>query len=127
MPNGLNTKCDFPVPLDLWPGRASASGFFFFFKFWYAFKQFLVSFLQEFTLLFTLLELSRYQSKHNIQSVWPHSRLFLTVHAKILILEYQKNLSLGTLLRSHLVQFLQLIKYLQVWAKYVLYWNWLEC
>ena len=41
-PNGINAKCDFPVPLDLRPGKVSASSFFS----PDSFKQFLVDFLQ---------------------------------------------------------------------------------
>ena len=29
-PNGINAKCDFPVPLDLKPGKARASSLFWF-------------------------------------------------------------------------------------------------
>ena len=41
-PNGINAKHDFPVPLDLWPGKVSSSSLFSS----DIFKQFLVDFLQ---------------------------------------------------------------------------------
>ena len=41
-PNGINAKRDFPVPLDLRPGKVSASSLFNS----DSFKQFLVDFLQ---------------------------------------------------------------------------------
>ena len=67
-PNGINAKRDFPVQLDLQPGKV---------------------FCKEVTLSFLVLEASRYHSKHS----WP----FLIVHVKISILEYQKNPNLAVL------------------------------
>ena len=60
-------------------------------------SNFLLVSYKEVTLLFPLLEASRYQSKHSIQSVWSYGQLFLVVQAKISILEYRKNLNLAIL------------------------------
>ena len=45
---------------------------------------------RKFTLSFSLLDDSRYQSKHCIQPVWSYGQLFLIVCAKISILKYLK-------------------------------------
>ena len=49
-PNGISTKCDFPVPLDLWPGKVSASSLFSFdivsrISCWFSAKKLLYHFL----------------------------------------------------------------------------------
>ena len=80
-PSGKHAEHDFPVPLDLQPGRVSVSSLF---SSDIVSSNFLLASCEEVTLSFPHLEVSRYQSrKHD----WP----FLIVHAKIPILEYQKN------------------------------------
>ena len=59
-PNGINAKHDFPVPLDLRPGKVSASSLF---SFDIVSSNFLLIFCKEVTLSFAVLEASRYQSK----------------------------------------------------------------
>ena len=79
IPNDIKAKCDFPLRLDLQPGKVSASSLF---SFDIVSSNFLLVFCEAVTLSSPVLEASRYQSKHN--------EPVLVVYAKISILEYQK-------------------------------------
>ena len=85
--NGINAKHEFPVRLDLQPGKVSANSLFFSFDI--VSSNFLLIFCLEVTLSFPILEISRHQSKHG--------RPFLIVYAKISVLEYEKNPNLAIL------------------------------
>ena len=66
-PNGIKAKHDFLVPLDLRPGRVCASGPIL--SSAILSSNFLLVSCKEVTLLFPLLEASRYQSKHSVQYI----------------------------------------------------------
>ena len=87
IPNDIKAKRDFPLRLDLQPGKVSASSLFFSFDI--VSRNFLLVFCEAVTLSSPVLEASRYQSKQNGP--------VLIVHAKISILEYQKYPNLAIL------------------------------